>query len=434
MSDSEETIYSTMFSSLKHPARRKILRMLSERPMTFSELLDALEVSSSNLTYHLESLGELLFKTESGAYKLSTFGVASVNTMKIVEEAPAVAKNQKWSLSLPWKSVFVVLAIAVLIFASFSAVQYTSLNQLSNEHEVLESKYDQLLSWSAGANNALDFLHGVIAVDTARYDATLLDNRVVKRDDLGGVVEQTLSYSVTSSNSKFNVFFRFRNNQLSRYQVTLFEGSPIYVEAQPINILDSAKTLLERLKWYKDNPYLENMSKVIAPLNTLANAEITDGNTKLTVTVTGSKVVLWWMYTENGVDFSPKSLRLEYEDGVLKDLLDGWFLFTVANTKKDITAEKAIEIARNAVKGFTWNTDGTVVSSFNVLNQPVTATFHPAPREEPLALVPYWQVTLYLDKAYPGGINRLAVGVWADTGAVAEIVPLSGSDSTILTS
>src|SRR3989304_468639 len=114
MSDSEETIYSTMFSSLKHPARRKILRMLSERPMTFSELLDALEVSSSNLTYHLESLGELLFKTESGAYKLSTFGVASVNTMRIVEEGPAVGKNQRWSLSPPWKSVFSVLAVTVI--------------------------------------------------------------------------------------------------------------------------------------------------------------------------------------------------------------------------------------------------------------------------------------------------------------------------------
>jgi len=401
--------------------------------MTFSELLDAIEVSSSNLTYHLESLGELLFKTESGAYKLSTFGVASVNTMKIVEEAPAVAKNQRWTLSLPWKSVFAVLAIAVIMFASFSAIQYTALNQLSSEHEVLESKYDQLLSWSAGANNALDFLHGVIAIDTARYDATLLSNNVEQRSDLGGVVEQILRYSLTSAESKFDVLFRFRNNQLSLYQAKLVEGSPIYVEAQPISVLDSAKELLERWKSYKNASYLENMSVVAESLNTLANAEITEGNTKLTIKVSGDTVI-WWIYTENGVDFSPKSLRLVYENGVLTDLIDGWFLFTVANTKKDITAEKAIEIARNAVKGFTWKTDGTVVSSFNVLNQPVTATFHPAPREEPLALVPYWQVTLYLDKAYPGGINRLAVGVWADTGAVAEIVPLSGSDSTILSS
>ncbi len=432
MSDSEETIYSTMFSSLKHPARRKILRMLSETPMTFSQLLDALEVSSSNLTYHLESLGELLFKTESGEYKLSTFGVASVNTMKIVEEAPTVAEK-KDALSLRWKSVFAIFAIAIIILASFSAIQYTSLNQLSSDHKVLESKYDQLLTWSAGANNALDFLHGVIAIDTSHYDATLLSNNVEQRSDLGGVVEQILSYSLTSSDSKFNVFFRFRNNQLSRYQVVLVEGSPIYVEAQPVSVLDSAKVLLERFNSYKDAPYLENMSKVAESMNTLANAEVTEGNTKLTITVSAGEVVVWWMYTENGVDFSPKSLRLVYDNGVLTDMIDGWYLFTVANSNKDVSSERAIEIARNAVKGFTWKTaDGTTVSNFNVLTQPVTATFHAAPREEPLALVPYWQVTLYLDKVYPGGVNRLAVGVWADTGAVAEIKETSGSDSTIL--
>ena len=56
MPDSEEEIYSTMFSSLKHPARRKILRMLAEKQMTFSQMLEALGVSSSHLTYHLENL------------------------------------------------------------------------------------------------------------------------------------------------------------------------------------------------------------------------------------------------------------------------------------------------------------------------------------------------------------------------------------------
>jgi len=396
--------------------------------MTFSQLLDTLEISSSNLTYHLESLGELLFKTEDGAYKLSTFGVASVNTMRIVEEAPPVGEK-RWSLPLRWKTVFAVLAIAVIVLASFSAVQYTSLSQLSSEHEVLESKYEQLLSWSAGANNALDFLHGVMAVDTARYDATLIENTVSQRTDLGGVVEQILQYSLRSSESKFNVLFRFRNNQLSRYQVSVVEGSPIYVEAQPISVLDSAKKLLERLTMYKNAPYLENMSKVVESLNTLANAEITEGNTKLTITVTGSTVVVWWMYTENGVDFSPKSLRLVYQDGILTDLIDGWYLFTVANTNKNISAERAIEIAREGVRGFSWEAEGTVVTNFNVLTQPVAATFHPAPREEPLALVPYWQVTLYLDKVYPGGVNRLAVGVWADTGEIARIDTSSGSET-----
>ena len=88
MSEGKEEIYSTMFSSLKHPIRRKILRILADKPLTFSEMLVLLDVSSSNLTYHLESLGELVTKSDKGEYRLSTFGLASVSTMKIVEEAP----------------------------------------------------------------------------------------------------------------------------------------------------------------------------------------------------------------------------------------------------------------------------------------------------------------------------------------------------------
>jgi len=56
MSDSEEETYSTMFTSLKHPARRKILRMLGEKPKNFSLILEELEISSSHLTYHLDKI------------------------------------------------------------------------------------------------------------------------------------------------------------------------------------------------------------------------------------------------------------------------------------------------------------------------------------------------------------------------------------------
>jgi predicted transcriptional regulator len=122
MSNSEEEMYSTMFSSLKHPARRKILRMLSQKPMTFSQMLESLGVSSSHLTYHLENLGELLTKSEDGQYKLSTFGVASVDTMKTVEEAPAVRSKHGFPLSLRWRSILAILIIAVIILASMSYV------------------------------------------------------------------------------------------------------------------------------------------------------------------------------------------------------------------------------------------------------------------------------------------------------------------------
>jgi hypothetical protein len=161
-----------MFSSLKHPARRKILRMLADKPLTFSQMLEELGVSSSHLTYHLESLGELVTKASSGDYSLSTFGVASVNTMRVVEEAPAVVPKLRLSMSRRWKSVVAFLIIGFVLLASMSFVQYGILNQLSGENKLLASKYDQLLSWSSSTDDAITFLYDVVQIDISAYHAT----------------------------------------------------------------------------------------------------------------------------------------------------------------------------------------------------------------------------------------------------------------------
>jgi len=427
MPDSEEEIYSIMFSSLKHPARRKILRMLADKPMTFSQMLEALGVSSSHLTYHLENLGELVSKQENGEYRLSTFGVASVDTMKIVEEAPAVRSRYGLPLSLRWRSVLAVLVIAVVLLASLSFVQYAYLNQLSREHEDLESRYAQLLSWSASTDEAITFLQDVIQLDTEKYHATLLSDTVEHRSDLGGIVEEVLRYSLTTSESQIDVVLRFRNQKLSRFQLSLFEGSPIYAQPQPYTILDTAKGLVERFSSFEDASYVEDMSSMLASVEEIGNTEKVEGNIKLKVSVAGDRTEFLWMYTENGVDFSPKSLSLVFERGALRELSNGWFLFTIGTTEVSVASEEeAITIARNALEGFTWTAEGVVVSDFNVLEEPVSAIFHPTLREAGVALIPYWEVTLYLDKVYPGGVNRIEVGVWADTGEVRRIRTLGG--------
>ena len=145
MSNPEEEPYSSIFASLKHPVRRKILRMLSEKPRSFSEMLEAFKVSSSHLTYHLENLGELVSKTDDGKYKLSTFGEAAVATMSRVEETPRVTGPRRLSsLPIKWKSLFAILVITLVIFAAISYVQYQSLNQLTAEYAPLKD-LDELM-------------------------------------------------------------------------------------------------------------------------------------------------------------------------------------------------------------------------------------------------------------------------------------------------
>jgi DNA-binding transcriptional ArsR family regulator len=434
MSGSTEETYSAMFSSLRHPARRKILKMLSERSMTFSQMLDELEIPGSHLTYHLENLGELVVKMEDGKYKLSSVGEACCSIMKSAEEVPNIQTKKFSLLPLRWKTLFTVFIIGIVLLASISCVQYYSFNQLSNDYELVKADLEkarlqnqQIISWSS-AERAMTIIRDVAQIDTTKYQTTLLRDVIENRSDLDGVDEEILQYSLTTSESKIDLVLRFRNNHFSLYQLSLIEGvlpfDPIYVQPQSTDILKAARSLIERYKSISSDPYLEEMSKLLASANE-ANNEQTLGNIKLKVTIYGDNAEVLLMYTANGFDYSAKSLRLVFQKHVLQELSDDWFLYTVGNTQVNVSREQAIQIARNAAKNFEWNADGAQVSNFNVLAEPVSAVFFPHPRTESLTLVPYWFVTLYLDKEYPGGVNSITVGVWADTGEVANIQALS---------
>ena len=156
-------------------------------------MLDLLGVSSSNLTYHLESLGELLTQ-ENGIYKLSTFGSAAVGTMRIVEEAPEVQPKKRAS-SFKWKTGLAVALVALILTASVVTWEFNALNQASIRQNDLQSKYNQLLSWTASTSTAINFLQQVPQIETSHYQATLESNTVDQPSALGGILEQTMMYS-----------------------------------------------------------------------------------------------------------------------------------------------------------------------------------------------------------------------------------------------
>jgi DNA-binding transcriptional ArsR family regulator len=424
LAEGNEEIYSIMFSSLKHPVRRKILRILADKPLTFSEMLGLLDVSSSNLTYHLENLGELVTKNDAGRYRLSTFGLAAVGTMKIVEEAPPLQPKNRVGLSLKWKTGLGAALIAMVRFASFAVIEYGAFNQAASERDSLQTKYDQLLSWSASTDRAITFLQDVAQIDTAKYQATLLSRTVENRADLGGAVEEIVTYALTSGNSKLDVVFRFRNNQLSRYQLIVLEGAPIYAQAQPYSMLDSAKNLLARLGAHEDTTYLANMSSLLSLVDNPQNIEIKEGNQKLNASFQGDNAQIDITYTQDSVDFSPKSLSLTFQNGDLTQLIDGWFLFTVGDTNVKVSADRAVELARDALDGYSWSANGQPVSGFGVLSEPVSVVFHPNTKGG-LALYPQWLVSVHLDGVYAGNVDSILVEVWADTGEIAQIIPTS---------
>jgi len=154
----EET-YSTIFSALKHPVRRRIMRMLSvDEELSYTEILNSLGIDSGHLNYHLDSLGELVTKTEGGKYKLSPFGRATVDLMGDIEEVKT-REIRVESLRATRDRLMLLLqmvAVCALVIASVTLanVSYTStyLSYGGTEVELVEYlvQPNGTMHWSGG--------------------------------------------------------------------------------------------------------------------------------------------------------------------------------------------------------------------------------------------------------------------------------------------
>ena len=413
--------------------------MLSEKPRNFSTILETLGISSSHLTYHLENLGELVTKMDDGRYKLSTFGEAAVMTMRGVEESPDT-KPKHLTISLRWKSLFAVLMIGVIISSAVSCAQYMSFNQLSldyqrisEDYELLEADFEEvsaenerLLSWGTSPDKALTFLTDVVHLDMTKYLATKESNTVEYRSDLGGIVEEIMKYSLTYTSSKVDVTLRFRNASLSRYSLDVLEGTPYYSQLQPTKLIDAAKGILERYQQYSGTSHLGAMINLLETVDEPGDFEKLSGNMKLTRASGRSTIKIEFLYTTHNIDFQAKSVVLIFDNyGFLESLSDDWSLFRVGSTEVNISKEEAINIAIDSAKDCTWTVNGETINNFTLVEESASAELWPHSREEPLALIPYWYVTIPLDRVYPERVDRIAVGLWADTGEVSICQPLS---------
>jgi DNA-binding transcriptional ArsR family regulator len=422
----EDEIYSIMFSSLKHPVRRKILRMLANKPMTFMEMVEELGVSSPNLTYHLESLGELISKMDNDQYKLSSFGLATINAMKGIEEVRE-AEPKRRLVTPKWKTFSVVLMIAIVLLSSVAVYQSNAINKISSSQNMAVVENQQLLSWGIGADKVANFLTNITQIETRNYTISLMGDTWQWRTDFGGIAEEVIQYSLKSSISDLNVYMRCRNNHFSRYELNMIESAPIYAQTQPNDVLQNAKYVLSRYKTYSGDSYLNNMTNLLSTVGTISNTNITQSNMKLQISVSGDTVTFLWMYSEKGIDYQAKGLQMTFQNNVLTLMSDGYFLFTVGSTNMAVTQEQAINTAKNYVKTMTYTIGNTPTSGFTVIDQPISVQLIPHPRGNSVILIPYWYIEMGLTQTYAGGYNEVAVGIYADTGEVSDVNLLRGS-------
>lgn len=135
--DAEEDTYSTIFNALRHPIRRRILKMLSEHPATYTEILNSLRIDNGLLNYHLENLRELVAKIED-RYTLSEYGRAALLLTKRIEDP--VKDRKLTELRLPLFSRVLFLSLVVLLIGLF-AMSYLYVDikaRYSEQNKIIE--------------------------------------------------------------------------------------------------------------------------------------------------------------------------------------------------------------------------------------------------------------------------------------------------------
>ena len=113
------------------------------------------------------------------------------------------------------------------------------------------------------SEKALTFLKDVVGFDMTKYNATLTHNHVEYNPDYyGGLAQERVDYILESDESTIDVGCLFINKTLVFCNLDVLKGSPLYTQP-PTNVLDAAKSILDRYQNYVGDAYLQVMRNML---------------------------------------------------------------------------------------------------------------------------------------------------------------------------
>lgn len=155
--ETEEDTYSTIFNALKHPIRRRILRIVDDKPSTYTEIQTHLNIDNGLLNYHLDNMRSLLTKDKNSNYSLSEFGRGATMLLEKVEHPVTKQENTFLGLTpLQLKSIMALLIIGIGVLTFLYTGLDNRYNVLETRYEVMETRYEALKSTQAEEQKRLE--------------------------------------------------------------------------------------------------------------------------------------------------------------------------------------------------------------------------------------------------------------------------------------
>lgn len=160
------------YKALDHPLRKQIIQHIAKKPLTYTQLLQTLEIESGHLAYHLRNLDELTEKDEQGCYRLNNQGVEAYN---FINGEPQVAptQNNKTKIGLIVSLIFLSI-IAGLIIISIEDNSNNQIYVLKNETaskslQALNIVYEIFDDWAIPRSHWTDLLLNIVEIKSNLY-------------------------------------------------------------------------------------------------------------------------------------------------------------------------------------------------------------------------------------------------------------------------
>ena len=232
MSDVDEEVYTTIFNALRHGVRRRILRMLSGTQLSFTAINERLNISSSHLTYHLDSLRELVSKNDA-SYRLFVFGRVAVDMMNGIEDPPREIGP------IPVKDTFKLISGVLLVaLVALSALHVDLNTKYVTQGDILSQRTIEAASSAAEIEK--------LRVNDELYDLAMesvhihimksctLFQRYSKNADPPQGIQVVMLFYAPDDGMTLNVVTTFTRPEIFYFPLTLqrgnaFEGENAYI-------------------------------------------------------------------------------------------------------------------------------------------------------------------------------------------------------------
>ena len=177
---------STVYRALKHDIRREILSLLAGGPMSYTDVLRALEVESGLLAYHLRIMDALVEKDVNGRYVLSDLGLEALSLTE--RDAPLMQSSSRSTSGRVIRLVFIVLIVLSVLSNAYLVASLQEMGQQRADNA--RALLDETSLLVEGSLSTIYSIYELVGIDRGSWTDLLL-NTVQIRANLDEMDEMT---------------------------------------------------------------------------------------------------------------------------------------------------------------------------------------------------------------------------------------------------